>query len=241
MPWHAKRAPGASDRANESAMDHGRRPWSARCRVGWWGACGWGSGRPAPSGQNTSPWARWENEAPATRAARSSSQAQPVRRAPGTRRWRRRSAWSWATRNKSMRSGGGHERYVARSWPCDVNRQGADVPVCLERSGGRLAGGWLGQSFDQRPDLGIGIASVTTQGTEVGQPALLGPATHRLWRHVKELGDLRCTEVPRLGWLWHRTLHSWASVPHMGDNPISIRSNRHPAFYTASQPPSDHR
>ena len=31
-----------------------------------------------------------------------------------------------------------------------------------------------------------------------------------------------------------------ASAPHMGDNPISIRSNRHPAFYTASQPPSDH-
>ncbi len=30
------------------------------------------------------------------------------------------------------------------------------------------------------------------------------------------------------------------SVPHMGGNPISIRSNRHPAFYTASQPPSDH-
>jgi hypothetical protein len=22
-----------------------------RCRVGWWGACGWGSGMPAPSGQ----------------------------------------------------------------------------------------------------------------------------------------------------------------------------------------------
>jgi hypothetical protein len=34
------------------------------CRVGWWGACGWGSGMPAPSGQIPPPWARWENEAP---------------------------------------------------------------------------------------------------------------------------------------------------------------------------------
>ena len=34
MPWHAKRAPGASDRANESTMDHGHRPWSARV-PGW--------------------------------------------------------------------------------------------------------------------------------------------------------------------------------------------------------------
>ena len=40
------------------------------CRVGWWGACGWGSGMPAPSGQIPPPWAWWENEAPATRAAR---------------------------------------------------------------------------------------------------------------------------------------------------------------------------
>ena len=61
-------------------------------------------------------------------------------------------------------------------------------------SGGQLAGhGWLGQSFHQRPDLGIGVASVAAQGTEVGQPALLCPATHRLWRHVEELGNLRCT------------------------------------------------
>jgi hypothetical protein len=29
------------------------------------------------------------------------------------------------------------------------------------------------------------------------------------------------------------------SVPHVGDNPIAIGSNRHPPFYTASQPPSD--
>jgi hypothetical protein len=39
------------------------------------GACGWGSGMPAPSGQIPPPWARWENEAPAARAARSSAQA----------------------------------------------------------------------------------------------------------------------------------------------------------------------
>jgi hypothetical protein len=45
------------------------------CRVGWRGACGWGSGMPAPSGQIPPPWARWENEAPATRAACGPSQA----------------------------------------------------------------------------------------------------------------------------------------------------------------------
>jgi hypothetical protein len=49
------------------------------CRLGWWGACGLWSGMPAPSGQIPPPWAWWENEAPTTRAACSSSQAQPVR------------------------------------------------------------------------------------------------------------------------------------------------------------------
>jgi hypothetical protein len=33
------------------------------------GACGWWSGMPAPSGQIPPPWAWWENEAPAARAA----------------------------------------------------------------------------------------------------------------------------------------------------------------------------
>jgi hypothetical protein len=97
--------------------------------------------------------------------------------------------------------------------PATSVASGADIPVCLGRPGGWPAGGWLGQGFHQRPDLGIGVASVTAQGTEVGQSALLGPATHRLGRHMKELGDLRCTEVPRLGWLWHRTLHSWRVSP----------------------------
>jgi hypothetical protein len=122
----------------------------------------------------------------------------------------------WGTRDRSMRSGAGHQRYVARRLACDVSRQGADVPVCLGRPGGWLAGGWLGQGFHQRPDLGIGVASVTTQGTKIGQSALLRPAAHRLWRHMKELGDLRCTEVPRLGWLWHRTLHSRRVSPIWG-------------------------
>jgi hypothetical protein len=67
--------------------------------------------------------------------------------------------------------------------------RGAAVPVCLGRPGGRLAGGWgwLGQRLHQRLDLGVGVASVATQGTEVGQPALLCPAAHRLWRHMEEL------------------------------------------------------
>jgi hypothetical protein len=44
-------------------------------RVSWWGACGWGRACHLPSGQIPPPWARWENEAPATRAASSSAQA----------------------------------------------------------------------------------------------------------------------------------------------------------------------
>ena len=39
------------------------------------GACGWGSGMPAPSGQIPPPWAWWENEAPTARAACTSPQA----------------------------------------------------------------------------------------------------------------------------------------------------------------------
>ena len=75
-----RETPGASGEANEVGHGSGRRPWARLgCRVGWWSACGWGSGMPAPSGQIPPPWAWWENEAPATRAACSSFQAQPVR------------------------------------------------------------------------------------------------------------------------------------------------------------------
>jgi hypothetical protein len=55
-PWNrgtvdtvaCKRPPGASDGANEvGPTGSGRRPCGRlRCRVGWWGACGWGSGMP---------------------------------------------------------------------------------------------------------------------------------------------------------------------------------------------------
>src|SRR5215213_4943320 len=74
-----REATGASDRANE--VGHTIRPPAVgrlRSRVGWWSACGWGSGMPAPSGQIPPPWARWENEAPTTRTARSPAQAQPL-------------------------------------------------------------------------------------------------------------------------------------------------------------------
>src|SRR5215212_183907 len=75
-PWHAERPPGASDRANEvgptgSTAEHGR----LGCRVGWWGACGWGSGMPSTVRPDPPPWAWRENEAPTTRAACSSAQA----------------------------------------------------------------------------------------------------------------------------------------------------------------------
>jgi hypothetical protein len=54
----------------KSAIDQPRRPWvgSGAGLVG--GACAWGSGMPAPSGQIPSTLAWWENEAPATRAPR---------------------------------------------------------------------------------------------------------------------------------------------------------------------------
>src|SRR5215216_3720929 len=70
-PWHAARPPGASDRANEvGSTESGCRPMvgSGAGLVGG-GACGWWSGMPAPSGQIPPPWAWWENEAPAARAA----------------------------------------------------------------------------------------------------------------------------------------------------------------------------
>ena len=70
MPWHANRPPGASDGANE--VGHAiRSPAVAGSGAGLvGGACGWGSGMPAPSGQIPPPWAWRENEAPTTRAAR---------------------------------------------------------------------------------------------------------------------------------------------------------------------------
>jgi hypothetical protein len=63
----------------KSAIDQIAGRGRLRCWVGWWGACGWGSGMPGAVRQIPPPWAWWENEAPAARAACSSSQAQPVR------------------------------------------------------------------------------------------------------------------------------------------------------------------
>jgi hypothetical protein len=78
--------------------------------------------------------------------------------------------------------------------PYDIIARSKDVPLCLGRPSGRLTGHrWLGQGFQQRPDLGVRVASVAAQGTEIRQPAVLCPATHRLWRHLEELGDLGCT------------------------------------------------
>src|SRR5829696_9116638 len=71
-PWHAERAPGGKRWSQRSRprLDQNCRPVGRlRSRLGWWGACGWGSGMPAPSGQIPPPWAWWENEAPTARAA----------------------------------------------------------------------------------------------------------------------------------------------------------------------------
>jgi hypothetical protein len=43
IPWHAARPPGASGEANEvGRTDQLPAIGRLRCRVGWWGACGWG-------------------------------------------------------------------------------------------------------------------------------------------------------------------------------------------------------
>src|SRR5215217_7040729 len=85
------------------------------------------------------------------------------------------------------------------------------------RQGPWLAGrGWLGEGFQQGPDLPVGVASVAAQGTDVGQHALLRPAADRLWGHLEELSDLRCAQVLRLGRLEQRALPVLAVVPRWG-------------------------
>jgi hypothetical protein len=77
-----------------------------------------------------------------------------------------------------------------------TERELLPVLMCL----GRPALRWHRQCCQQRPDLSIGIASMATQGPQVGQPALLRPATDRLWGHTQQRGDLGGAQVPRLGW-----------------------------------------
>jgi hypothetical protein len=73
-PRHAQGHQGQAAEPTKSAIDQvAERARSGAGLVG--GACGWGSGMPAPSGQIPPPWAWWENEAPAARAACSSFQA----------------------------------------------------------------------------------------------------------------------------------------------------------------------
>jgi hypothetical protein len=94
--------------------------------------------------------------------------------------------------------------------------------------------------FQRRPDLGVGVAPVATQGTEIGQPALLGPATHRLWGHLQKVGDLRCPQVPRLDWRRHHALPSCPAAPIWGTlrppNTKAIQRSTH-----SEPPPSDRR
>ena len=100
------------------------------------------------------------------------------------------------------------------------------------RRDARLAGqGWLGQGFQQGPDLGVGVASVAAQGAEVGQHALLGPAADRLWGHLEELGDLGCAQVPGLGWLEQCALPFLLSPPGW-DDPMPVGAGCHRVFYT---------
>jgi len=70
--------------------------------------------------------------------------------------------------------------------------------------------------FPEGLGLPVGVASVATQGADVGQHALLRPAADRLWRHLEELGDLRGAQVPGLGWLGQRALLFLLSPPGLG-------------------------
>jgi hypothetical protein len=68
-PWHAARPPGqAAEPTKPARLDQAAERARLRCQLGWWRACGWWSGMPAPPGQIPPPWARWEVEAPAARA-----------------------------------------------------------------------------------------------------------------------------------------------------------------------------
>src|SRR5215218_5921264 len=71
-PWHAARPPGASDRATKSALLDQAADLLVGPRAELVGGALAAGGRAChlPSGQIPPPWARWENEAPATRAAR---------------------------------------------------------------------------------------------------------------------------------------------------------------------------
>src|SRR4029453_2057419 len=70
-PWHAKRTPGQAMEPTKSAhLDQPPAVAGSGAGLVGGGACGWGSGMPAPSGQIPPPGAWWENEAPAPRAPR---------------------------------------------------------------------------------------------------------------------------------------------------------------------------
>jgi transposase len=61
--------------------------------------------------------------------------------------------------------------------------------------GGRL----LAKLGGQFADLGFRVATVPTEGLQEGQLALLGPAGHRLGRHMEEVGDLGGPQVAAVG------------------------------------------
>jgi len=74
-PWHAERGPGASGRANDVGHGSGRRAGSARV-PGWWSAAlAAGVGHASAVRPDASTLGVAEQEARATSAARSSSQA----------------------------------------------------------------------------------------------------------------------------------------------------------------------
>jgi hypothetical protein len=148
----------------------------------------------------------------------------------------------WATRNRSMRSGGVTNGTSLEGWPCDVSRQGCrdfSVPRKTRWAAGQPAMGRTG--FPPAPGSRHrgSVGDHPRYGGRAGDPP--GPSdlpsleTHEGARRPALYGGIsaRLAVAPYAPFL--------ASVPHMGDNLISIRSNRHPAFYTASQPPSELR
>jgi hypothetical protein len=134
-------------------------------RVGWGSGLRWGSGMPPPSGQRLPPWARWEIEAPATRAACGRSSSGYVRSSDRpSRGWTAstscRAWWSQVSTNTSAPAPRSRIPSATSGWntsqasgapskPCfwcgpAVDQGRLDVPDRPDRVGGRHLSGLLG-------------------------------------------------------------------------------------------------
>src|SRR5207248_6239047 len=100
-------------------------------------------------------------------------------------------------------------------------------------SGARAAAGHLGR---HPLDLLAGEAAVAAQGDDVGHAALVGPAVHRLGRHVQHAGDLPGRQI--VGWgLGHARPLPFSSSPTTAGWP-AISPSPFQASRSARLPPT---